>query len=353
MNTHEDSATERRSGPPYVVATRNPLTLMSLLIKREYWEHRGGFLWAPIWAGSALLFLLVSATVFGEIFGAQHVQMGIPLQSLFNVTSAAELATVAVALNGALFGFAGFIQVVLAFVLFFYLLGALYDDRRDRSVLFWKSLPISDTATVASKVLAAALLAPLLAFAVTVLLHLAILLLLSLLVLFHGGNPLTLVWGTASPWVVWSKLLVMIPVNALWALPAYGWLLLVSAFARSKPFLWAVVPPVLLGWLLLLSGNDWPPRIWYWRDVVGRILLSAVPGIWAWHDGPWLSHLNDNAVHFGRHAPIGVGSALNSIAWNVIGRALGSPSMWIGAVAGLILLAGAVWLRGRRIETTS
>ena len=352
MNTREDSAIPDRPEPSIAISNRHPAALLPLLVKREYWEHRGGFLWAPIWAGGALLFLLVSATVFGEIFGAQHMQMGIPLQTLFNVTSPAELATIAVALNGALFGFAGFVQVVLAFVLFFYLLGALYDDRRDRSVLFWKSLPISDTATVASKVLAAAVLAPLLAFAVTVVLHLAVLLLLSLLVLFHGGNPLTLVWGTASPWVVWSKLLVMIPINALWALPAYGWLLLVSAFARSKPFLWAVVPPVLVGWLLLLSGQDWPPRIWYWRDVVGRILLSVVPGSWAWHDA-WLNHLGANAVHFGPHTSVGLGSTLDSIAWNVIGNALASPSLWIGVVAGLLLLAAAIWLRGRRIETSS
>lgn len=331
------------------------MNTLAWLLKREYWEHRGGFLWAPVWCAGALLLLMISGIVLGEMFGGStHIQVGIPIDRVLAEMSSADLRQLAEALNGFLFGFAAFIQIVLSFVVFFYLLGALYDDRRDRSVLFWKSLPIADSATVASKLLTAALTAPLLALAVTIALHIAVLLILSLLLLAHGGNPLTLIWGAAAPQVVWAKLLVMIPLNALWALPAYGWLLLCSAFARSKPFLWAVVPPVLLGWLLLLSSQDWAPRLWYWRDVVGRILLGVIPGSWAWRDG-WFSQLVGGAVHIGpagssvADSP-GYGYAAN---WSIIGQALAMPAMWIGALAGLALLAGAVWLRGRRIETNT
>ena len=320
------------------------------LLKREYWEHRGGFLWAPVWTGVALLLLMISGIAIGEMLGGRaHIQMGVPIDRVLAEMSAADLGQLAVALNAFLFGFAAFIQIVLSFVVFFYLLGALYDDRRDRSVLFWKSLPISDLETVASKVLTAALLAPLLALAVTIALHIAVLLILSVLLLFHGGNPLTLIWGAAAPQVVWTKLLVMIPLNALWALPTYGWLLLCSAFARSKPFLWAVVPPVLVGWMLMLSATDFVPRLWYWRDVAGRILLGVVPGGWAWRDASF-SKLISSASRVG---PQSGDSPADFADWVLIGHAVASPALWIGAVAGLILLAGAVWLRGRRVETNS
>lgn len=89
--------------------------------------------------------------------------------------------------------------VVLAFVVFFYCTGALYDDRRDRSILFWKSLPLSDTQTVLSKALSALLVAPIIAVIASVLTMFGFMAILSVIVMTHGGNPLTLIWGPASP----------------------------------------------------------------------------------------------------------------------------------------------------------
>ncbi|MEO8460950.1 MAG: hypothetical protein ABI451_10495, partial [Dokdonella sp.] len=141
----------------------------SWLLKREYWEHRGGFLWAPVWTGAVVLFLILCGALVGEVAGSRvQIHTGFDISQALNAISAEDLEQVGVALNGSLLVFASFVQIALAFVVFFYLLGALYDDRRDRSVLFWSSLPISATNTVASKVLAAALVAPLIAFAVTV-----------------------------------------------------------------------------------------------------------------------------------------------------------------------------------------
>ena len=85
--------------------------------------------------------------------------------------------------------------MVLSCVVFFYLLGALYDDRRDRSVLFWKSMPLSDTQTVLSKVVAAAFVAPVFAVVAMILLHVGFLTLISLNALFHGINPIPLIWS--------------------------------------------------------------------------------------------------------------------------------------------------------------
>src|SRR5690606_25376648 len=126
-------------------------------------------------------------------------------------------------------------------------IGALYDERKDRSVLFWKSLPVSDGETVLSKVVSATVTVPLLATAVAIATMLVFLLMLSVMVMAHGGNPWELIWGPGNPLLIAVYALAAIPVYALWALPIVGWLMLCSAWARSVPFLWALLVPVLSG----------------------------------------------------------------------------------------------------------
>lgn len=259
-------------------------TTLPWLLRREYWENRGGFFWAPAIGAGITLLLTVMGLITAEVFRKKFtgdIQIGIPLKRLTERLSETELQTLGSALDMALFSMSGLLQFILFFVVFFYLLGALYDDRRDRSVLFWKSLPLSDGSMVLSKVLAAALLAPILSTLIAMVLQFALLILLSLYVLFHGINPLTVLWGPVSLLNVWGQMLANVPINALWALPTIGWLLLVSAFARSKPFLWALLVPVsiglLLNWFDLLSVINLEYTA-YWKHVVMRILLGVLPG---------------------------------------------------------------------------
>jgi ABC-2 type transport system permease protein len=315
------------------------------LLKREYWEHRGGFLWAPVWTAAALLLM----TVIGMGVASWHanrtfdgeIRIGVPLQKLLSEIPPDEMAKLGLGYEAGLGGFWLVMQIVLFFVLFFYLLGALYDDRRDRSILFWKSLPVSDTDTVLSKVAVAAIGAPLLAWAVTVVLHFGFLAVLGLFVLAHGLSPMELVWGPAEPLALAVKLLAIVPVNALWAMPAIGWLLLVSAFARSKPFLWAVALPVALGVAIntfeLLEAIR-VPDTWYWQHVVARILTSLVPA--SWFGQAFIERAKQTD-------PNGPGPEM-LIDWSVIGGALGSMELWIGVVAGVAMIAAAIHFRRTR-----
>ena len=176
-------------------------TTLPWLLKREFWENRGGFLWAPAIGAGVSLLLMVMGLITAEVFRKKFtgdIQIGIPLKRLTERLSEAELQTLGSALDVALLSMSGLLQFILFFVVFFYLLGALYDDRRDRSVLFWKSLPLSDGAMVVSKVLAATLLAPVISTLIAMTLQFALLILLSLYVLFHGINPLTVLWGPVS-----------------------------------------------------------------------------------------------------------------------------------------------------------
>lgn len=314
-------------------------TTFGWLVRREYWESRKGFLWAPFWTGAANLILIVLALLAGEVtanrFGS-HVSIGISLDRLLQSASANDLAQIGQGMDAALLAFAFIISVVLTFVVFFYLLGALYDDRRDRSVLFWKSLPISDTATVLSKVVSAILVAPLIAIVVILAAFLGAMVIASLWLLIHGANPLILLWSHGEPFGVWLRLLATIPINAIWALPTVGWLLFWSAAARGKPFLWALLIPVVFGvlngWVGLL-GLPHIDAATYWGQIAGRLLLSVIPVSW----------LRPTAQDFSAH--IHGASDLAQISYPVMGHALLMPQMWIGAAVGIILIAAAIWFR--------
>lgn len=323
-------------------------TTLPWLLKREYWENRGGFFWAPAIGAGVTLLLTVMGLITAEVFRKKFtgdIQLGIPLKRLTERLSEDDLSKLGGVLDMALLSMSGLLQFILFFVVFFYLLSALYDDRRDRSVLFWKSLPISDSSMVVSKVLAAALIAPVLSTLIAMALQLALLLLLSLYVVFHGINPITVLWGPVSLLNVWGQMLANIPVNALWALPTIGWLLMVSAFARSKPFLWALLVPIavglLLNWFDLLSIVDLEYSA-YWKHVVMRILLGVLPGSFMLHLAITDPSILTNSVELQQ--------LTSSFGWNLMGDALSSLNLWIGAAAGIGMILVSIRLRRWRDE---
>jgi ABC-2 type transport system permease protein len=158
----------------------------------------------------------------------------------------------------------------------------------------------------------------------------------------HGLNPLTLLWTHVEPFSLWLHLLAMIPVNAVWALPTVGWLLVWSAAVRSKPFLWAVVIPIIAGVLNFWVGLLGLPHVsteFFWGNLVGRALLSVIPAGW----------IAPNAM--GTHGVDFVdGDQLSAISYSSMAHAFTLPEMWIGAAVGIALIAAAIWFRRWRDE---
>lgn len=331
------------------------------LLRREFWEHRGGFLWAPVWASGILLLLMALALATamwhasGRFNGTLHI--GVPVQLLLQKVPDAQLTTLGFGLNAALGGFSAILQITLFFVVFFYLIGALYDDRKDRSILFWKSLPVSDAETVLAKVVTATWLAPLISFAATVVLGITFLCLLSVFVWANGGDPLRLVWGPAEPASLYLRFLMAIPVNFVWSLPAVGWLLLASSFARSKPFLWAVALPavvgVFIGWFQVLTALQLPSS-WYWQHVFTRFVIGLGVGSWYWVRGGApveTQAVNDIAQGLARRQGGHQGNLsqqLLDIVSNQLWNVLTTPETWIGAGIGVLMILGAIYFRRRR-----
>ena len=337
----------RRQSPP-----RHKL---AWLLKREFWEHKGGFFWAPLVAGLVFLVFTILGGGTAQVFwnkaklepgntttlnGVQMPTSELDLSRIVQSASPDDLRQLGDAVNAMTAMTAFWPLMVFGFVVFFYLLGSLYDERRDRSVLFWKSMPVSDGQTVLSKVLMALLVGPLIASAIAAAVMLAFGIVLSVFIAFNGGNPFTLYWSHLRPALIGGSLLAWIPIYALWALPTAGWLMLCSAWARSKPFLWAVLVPVLAGvlvsWFEFFDANS----RWFWEHVVARLLVSAWPG----------SHL------FGVHES-GYGIRLTedstAMEWMRLAGGLdafASPSLWIGAAAGLAMLFIATRLRRWRAD---
>ncbi|RDS86467.1 hypothetical protein [Dyella psychrodurans] len=321
------------------------------LVKREFWEHRGGFFWAPVITGVVFLILNLMGIVAGEMFGLHHgITIGYSphgdnsIAAMIESIKANHMQDVGSTLDVVMLSSSFLISVVFSFVVFFYCLGALYDDRRDRSFLFWKSLPISDSATVISKVITATLAAPVVAVVSGVLTGIAMLLMFAIALSFHGVSVWSLLM-LAHPVQVTATLIGSIPMYLIWALPTVGWLMFCSAWAKSKPFLWAVIVPVGVGivisWFNVLGSMD-VQNTWYWRNVFVRSLFSVFPGGWfhiaAEHQfGPDAQPTAQNIADFF--------SLSNSYA------ALASPNVWIGAVLGLAMLAGAIWFRRWRDDS--
>lgn len=305
------------------------------LLKREYWEHRGGFYGAPFWVSTVMLALTLLGIILTEVVASRaRVSTGIPWQQIASNLSSGDYAHAGAGLDVAYVAIAALLCIVLFFVVFFYLLGALYDDRRDRSVLFWKSLPVSDRDTVLSKVTSALVVAPAMAMAVGIACMIGFLLILSMFVLFHGGNPFTLLWSPSNLLANAGVAIAALPLYALWALPSVGWLLLCSVWARSKPFLWALAIPVFAGvfisWFDLMNAFDLNSG-WFWKNVVAHLLGGVFPGTWM--------HVIDDGL-LTRMPPTSHVAVLRAMY-----SVLGAWQLWVGVVAGIAMIAASIRLR--------
>ncbi len=308
------------------------------LLKREFWEHKGGMLWAPLVVGGLLLLFALGSLLLGLAFKGGALTMNgeriVIDGQLIDATTQAKIAgSMVFAALPSMAPLAG----VLALVLFFHALGSLYDDRKDRSVLFWKSMPVSDTATVLSKLASMLVVAPLITALIGGLFGVVLVLAAALAANMLGAGILGRVLATPDLYLTPLAIVTLVPVYALWVLPGIAWCMAVSAWARRAPFLWAVGLPlgagVLLSWqeamfdVALGAGG-------FWKHVVGRFFGSFIPGLWFAFDA--------REGGLDGFTP-GESSVLELVAQSY--ATLVSPALWIGLAVGAALVALAIRLR--------
>lgn len=314
------------------------------LVRREFWENKGAFRTTPLVIGGIYLAALVMALITFNHFDNEFQS----LKELLHFVAQQDVDLRSRIAYGINLEMSVMFTMVLAFVVFFYLLGSLYDDRKDRSILFWKSLPASDTLTIASKLFSAMFLAPLIFWVVYVLTHILFMAILSVVVITLGENPWTLFISLGSPFEAWSLVLASYFAQSFWALPLYGWLMLVSAFAPRIPLLFAILPPVILGVLQL------------WVDFLKTFALNdnlfGLFGHW-FANSPVILSIDINTDETGVDA---IGAALGvpltgdydhavTVA-NMLDR-LFSSDMLIGLAIAAVFFAGTLWLRRRATES--
>ena len=290
------------------------------LVRREFWENRAIWI-VPLSLGA----LLTLATLFGRV-------------NIDGLTAQVAPATPeqGLVVGGLILFISGVVFFAMAYVYaFWYLMDCLYADRKDRSILFWKSLPISDRQTVLAKLFTGLIAIPLVYFIAADIATLLMAVIVSLrLRAFIGGA----LWHP-DQWLQLQALwLYLIVTMAIWNLPFAGWLMLVSAWAKRAVILWSILPLVTVFMV---------ERWFFGTYAFGKLVYEWLVGYPAHallepDSGSWVTaQIGDNAI-----------TRPDSV-WHMMNPAYFFTSLatWACVLVGAVLVFGAIQLRLRRAET--
>jgi ABC-2 type transport system permease protein len=313
-NAVADSARESQAISPVALAETRPLYWS---IRREIWENRSIYV-APL-AVAAIYLLGYTISLIWLPHNMREVWMPHTMREMATLKAPDSLIGLAMPYSHA----AMLIALVAFLVGIFYSLEALHGERRDRSILFWKSLPVSDRTTVLSKASIPLVVLPVLVVAITVALQ-QIMRLLSLLVLLASGGDAAALWGRLPLSEMELVTLYGTALLVLWHAPIYCWFLLVSGWARRAAFLWAVVP-----WLALAAVEN----IAFHTSYLGSMLRDRLFGFSA----AGFDLTDKNGVPIDAH--------FIPLAQLAPGRFLSNPGLWMGLIVAAVCLVAAVRCR--------
>jgi ABC-2 type transport system permease protein len=295
MNTPSNAIPEP-SGESLAPAAISETRRMYWAVRRELWENRSIYI-APLAVAGLVLVGFLIATIGRAMATRDLAQRHAVLEEPYTFAMGAVMVT-------------AFIVSIV------YSLDALHGERRDRSILFWKSLPVSDLTTVLSKASIPMVLLPLFSFAVVVAME-WVMLLLSTTVLLGSGLSVARLWTGVS--LSQTMLLYhLVTVHMLWYAPIYAWLLLVSAWARRAAVLWAALPLFAIGIVERIAFNTSHfAALLRWRLMGGP-------------EGGSMTAAVGSSIHWTHITP---------------GTFLSSPGLWIGLAVAAAFLFAAVRLR--------
>lgn len=270
---------------------------------RELWENRSIYI-APILVAVVVLFGFLVSTI-GLPERRQAVLLLDPAKARAAIEAPYDMAAIMLILTAFIVGV-------------FYCLDALYGERRDRSILFWKSQPVSDRTTLFSKATIPLLILPLVTFAIVIATQLVMLLWTSVLLVTHGMS-------SVSTWTYFPLfrnsfiLLYGLVAIALWHAPIYGWALLVSGWAPRATFLCAVVPLLGIGFFEKITfGTS------HFASMLKHRLIGFAPEAFAF---------NAHSIASPQLTPL---------------RYLSTPDLWLGLLFAAVFLVAAIRLRRYR-----
>ena len=297
------------------------------LIKREVWEHRAIYI-TPLVIAVVMSLMSLTGQVTMSAFG-QEVDLAIFGASNVGETERRAAMTAFLVIFTSVFALGAWILMI------FYSLDALYAERKDKSILFWRSLPVTDSETVISKLLTAALVIPLMTFAFVVVTHLLNLILWSVWLSIQGGDAGHLLWSAVPLFDNWAATLVVVIALPLWLSPLIGWFLFVSAFTKRSPLLIAFLPIFVVPMLEKMLFRT----TMFWEAIFVR---SSTPPLFKGIDAPGIFDEDNFQI---------TADTVSLLAQIDLAKFLSSPSMWLGLVVCGLFTTAAIYVRRYRDES--
>jgi ABC-2 type transport system permease protein len=293
------------NGPTAAPVSR-PTQPFQWSVRRELWEYRSIYIAPAIAAGVVL---------FGFALSVVH------LPDLVTMVQGHYPGDAGPRLSQGYNAIAGAIMITSLIVAVTYCLGALHNERRDRSLLFWKSLPVSDLTAVLAKMSIPMVAVPVVAVVVTLATQLVVLVVASMVLASNGLSP-SLIANPEALGHIFVSLFYGAVVLSLWYAPIYGWLLLVSCWARRVPFLWAILPPLALAVVEAIAFHTHGMF-----NLIGLRLGGGFAAAFSMSSG-------DDAASYG-------------LPHLEAARFFTSPDLWVGLLFAAGFVAAAVWMRRR------
>jgi len=292
------------------------------LMLREYWENRRAIFTTPlVITAISMTLIIISMGLFGQ---AMHFNNeSYTLSQVIDSMSTHEAQDLREKINRLLLASTLPIMIGAWLCMVFTALGALYDERKDNSILFWKSMPVSDLQTVLAKLLTVTLVIPFVALGFTLIFQIFLLIVGSFATISTDYNAWNLLWTSANLPVLLLTEMTYIVMYSLWALPIFAWFMLASVIAKRTPLLLASIPVALLALfesLLFQTG-------YLGHFIVTRLAGAHIVGT---DDGSI-----QNSTSLSARTPLDI---LQSAA---------KPEFWIGLGIAAVLLYAVIVLRKR------
>ena len=304
------------------------ITHQLALLKREIWEHRSIYI-TPLAIAVIVSLGVLAMLMFASGFAAE---LDVAIFGAQNIAGDAERKAV---LTGFFLGTSWVFIIALMILTVFYSLDSLYAERKDKSILFWRSLPVTDAETVISKLITAIIVIPAATVLGIIATHLVNLIVTSIWVSMKGADAGMLIWGSVALLDNWAAAFIVVLASGVWMSPFIGWFLLVSAYTKRSPLLMAFMPLILIG---LLEGIILRTHV-FAENVLGR------------GDGLPIFRAVDIERFFDEEQ-WRVGEGATSLLQHLdIVQFLTSPSMWAGLVVCGLLCTGAIYVRLYRDES--
>jgi len=318
-NLSAPAAQATGASPASTMVQHSMAKTMAALIRREFWEHRS--LWITPLIVAGLLVLTALPIHIGNVFGDYAEEWARPDKRL------------------ALFMLMIWGQtlpqyLVMTIVVSFYLMDCLYLERKDRSILFWKSLPVSDAMTVSSKLLVGLVVVPLGVFLTAMVAGVLFQVIWAIRVAYGSLPDVVVAWDTIAWLKVQGLMLYGLIMCMLWYAPLAAALLLVSAWVRKNVFLWTTLPPVIA---IIIE------RVAFGTRYLVHLLEYRTWGIW-------------DALGVNPTPPEGAGHgqvvSLAQLFDNIsMGKAFLNIDLWLGLAVAAAFVFAAIRIRRYRDDT--